>query len=83
MDPPIHCYCGNEACVMTLWTNLNPNRRFLGSPKYKVILCLFVKFFRFTLGVFSYICLICWYRSMGVVDSSCGMMVQSVIDRSK
>ena len=44
MDPSIHCYCGNEARVMTSLTNLNLGRRFLGCQNYKVILCLFVKF---------------------------------------
>ena len=53
---PIHCYYGNEARVMTLWTNLNPGIRFLGCQNYKVILCLFINFFKFILGVFVDIC---------------------------
>ena len=83
MDPPVHYYCGNEARVMTSWTNLNPGRRFMGSQKYKVVLCLFVKIFKFILGVFVDMCSIYWYISMEVMDSSCGITVSCVINQSK
>ena len=83
MDPLVHCYYGNEAHVITSWTNLNHNRKFLECQKYKVILCLFVKYFKFIIGVFVDMCSICWYKSMEVVDSSCRMMVPCVIDQSK
>ena len=45
MDPLVHCYCGNEAHVMTSWTNLNLVKRFSGCQNYKVMLGLSIKFF--------------------------------------
>ena len=41
---------------------------------------VFVKIFKFILGVFVNMCSICWYKNMKAMNSSYGMMVPCMID---
>lgn len=87
IDPPTHCYCGIETCIITPWTNVYPRRRFLRCDKHKVMCLIFESFKSIVLGFSFYRCLLYvfnfWCRNMEDVDSSFDMMLPCIIGQRK